>query len=481
MATREIVVLNEDSNRLETLQSGDQAKLGDSVLFLSPINIIGTPGAQGFGVGICPPDLVPLEMSSMAGCYNRGNDNYGNYQYQDGSIMVWIPAFYYKIGTGANGLVVNVIDIKPYSAYANTTVANSDNYALHRAFIDGGNEQDGFFVDKYQWSQNAWGTGQIASSIKNGNPISTNSAHNPIANLTAVAGNYHYEVFTASHARDGVDGAINASSDFAPVSRFIWSALAILQIAHGQAASSSTHCAWYDATYNYPKGNNNSLADIDEPGITWVTDGYSGAGKTGSASTFAKSAHNGQNCGVVDLNGNMWEISCGLTRPGATSTDTAQQNNTADFYVLKEGVAIKDLDGGWSNVASGNEAFGDAVHLATLYDQITIGHIGNGTGWEKFGSGANQVLHEAVSGDNYKFTSLAIPKDANAEDATGTNLFGKDGIYEYHRANLCVLSGGSWGTTTSAGLWTVHLNSYRTNTYSAVGCRSCLYVKRVSE
>ena len=54
--------------------------------------------------------------------------------------------------------------------------------------------------------------------------------------------------------------------------------------------------------------------------MKWEPDGYSNCGKTGSAgygggagNVFAKSTHNGQNCGSADDNGLMYEISIGLT------------------------------------------------------------------------------------------------------------------------------------------------------------------------
>ena len=117
-------------------------------------NSIGTPGRQGFGVGICPSTL-PAGMSEMSGCRDPSSANYGNYQYSDGSIMCWIPAFYYKWGTGSNGVALNEVDSQPESAYLNVTAANADGYALHRAFYDGGAVQRGVFVDKYIASYNA--------------------------------------------------------------------------------------------------------------------------------------------------------------------------------------------------------------------------------------------------------------------------------------------------------------------------------------
>lgn len=467
-------------NELDSQHGGD-ILVNQNLVFksgkglLPNTNWIGVPGTQGFGVGICPS--LPVGFAEMTGTTDPASENYGNYQYKDGSVMCWIPKFYYKIGTGSNGFAVNIIDIKSDREYATRAAAEADGYALHRAFIDGGSVKKGFMVDKYQCSKAAWGAGFIGSSIKNGNPISTASAHNPIADLTAVATNAYFEVVTAAHARDGVDGAVNASSIFFCTTRFIYSALAILSMAHGQAAAGTTYCAWYDGagTTNFPKGNNdNAFGDTNDAAVDFTSDGYASgnSAKTGSGVPFAKTTHNGQDCGVADLNGNMWEISLGLTRPGTTSTEAVQQNDAAAFYVLKESVAAKNLTSGWD---SGNAAWGGAVHLATLYDVITISHIGNDAGYQGFGNGANQVLSHAVSGDGYKLTALAIYKDANAESVAGTNLFGSDKIYEYHRSNLAVLSGGNWDNAADAGVWAGDLSDYRSSSSHDVGFRCACY------
>lgn len=442
------------------------------------INDIGIPGKLGFGVGICPYDSALPGFNDLEGTGDKHSDNYGNYQYQDGSIMVWIPKFYYKIGTGSNGLDVNVIDIKGIYDFATRAAAEAQGYALHRAFIDGGAVKDGFFIDKYMCSKKAWGAGYIASSVKNGLPISTHNDHNRIIDLTACSSNYYWQTLNAAHARDGVDGAINPNSNFSVVSRFMQSALAMLSMAHGQAASNTENCAWFLANKNYPKGcNNNALHDCDDGSVSYVSDGYSNCGKTGSGVPFAKTTHNGQASGVADLNGLMWEIQLGITRPGASAGDTAQQNDTTKFFILKEAIALKKLTSGWSNVdgVDNYEAWGTEAHLDDLYDQITIAHIGSGAGWVRFGNGANQVLSEAISGDNYKLAGIGIYKDANGKSAGGTNLFGVDGSYEYHRANLCVLSCAYWFFGSYAGVWGVLWHSCRTDAHYGVGLRAACY------
>jgi len=114
-------------------------------------------------------------------------------------------------------------------------------------------------------------------------------------------------------------------------SRFIYQGLAMLAKAHGQAATTSTACAFIadgdgnivSGTYNgttiyfpkMPKGNlNNALSDYDDTSVVFSPSGYLNCALTGSGRPFAKTTHNGQDCGIADLNGNMWEVASGFIR-----------------------------------------------------------------------------------------------------------------------------------------------------------------------
>ncbi|MEI7590389.1 MAG: hypothetical protein WCJ49_03655 [Deltaproteobacteria bacterium] len=429
------------------------------------INNIGLPNTAGFGCGVCPGPL-PAGMIGMSGYANPSSDNYGNYQYSDGSIMVWIPAFYYKYGAD------NTCLIRPFSYYSSVTVANTDGYALHRAFYDGGLIQPGFFVDKYQCSNN----NGIASSIKNGNPLSSNSAHNPFSGLTGTPSNTYGGAIAVAKTR---------GTNFFCNSRFCFSALALLSYIHAQASTSTTYCAWYHATYNFPKGcNNDALKDYNEvidmglttAAVTWQSDGYSNCGKTGSAgygggagNVFAKSTHNGQNCGVADLNGNMWEIT-----PGITSVTAGTPTG---LYLLSTNTSMKAVTGGSGGVT---DLWGDATHLATMYDAIVtypVGVLAGNNSANKYGdSGANaQVFDSALSGAAWNRNGAGIPMSGGTS-AAGTNPFGSDRLWDYKPNEMCPISGGGWDDGTGAGVWTLYLNFVRGNSLNYVGCRACLYL-----
>jgi hypothetical protein len=323
-------------------------------------NDIGLAGDIGFGVGICPASLLPAYLLGMVGYTSRGNDNYGNYVSSiDGSVMCWIPAFVYKITNNTSAPFVGTkIEIKTFKNYGYMEdAAIADGYALHRAFIDGGAIKKGFFVDKYKWSMTnfVYNSTGIASSIKNGNPVTSSSEANNNGSNN-YAGSFSNFKSNGQAPADIYGGAWAAAksrgNDFAVWSMFIHSAIAMLSLAHGQAATAATNCAWYDATgvKNFPKGNNNYGADYNDSSVTFpvCTDSYwagrNEARKNGSGSTFAKTTHNGQNCGVSDLQGDQWQIVQGLTCIAASKTITAiSRAAQAVFTVASHGYSTNDI------------------------------------------------------------------------------------------------------------------------------------------
>ena len=419
------------------------------------INDIGIAGQRGFGVGICPGPL-PAGMGAATGYNDPASDNYGNYQYTDGSVMVWVPAFYYKVGTGSNGFTLNTISIKPFSEYSTVAAATAAGYALHRAFYDGGAVQQGFFFDKYITSNN----GGVASSLRNG-IVLTSGQRGSLS--TAV-----YSALTGAPANN-LGGSFAAAktrgSNFFAASQFQRAALALLSLAHAQASTSTTYCAWYHATNNFPKGNNNNaLGDAQDTAILYAADGngtYLGCGKTGSANLFARTTHNGQNCGIADLNGLVWEFSPGLTSDGT------------NLYLLNTSVAMKSLTGG-SGAAT--DAFG-AAGLAANYTSIgaTYQSLTKTGGWVTTGNVTNQVLSAATSGTDWAMASMGIPLTGGTG---GSNPFGNDGIYQPAAwpNELAPISGGNWANSSTAGVWALTLYHSRTSSADGIGFRSALYL-----
>ena len=408
------------------------------------VGSIGTPGQQGFGVGIAPE--LPAGFVALSGTTDPASANYGNYQFSDGSVMVYVPAFVYKYGTGSNGLAVNACDIKSFTAYESLAAANAAGYALHRAFYNAGSIRPGVFVDKYQCSNN----GGIASSMRNGNPLSSAADHNPFSGLTGAPANIYAGAITAAKTR---------GTRFFCNTRFIHAALALLANAHASASTSTTFCAWYMPGANFPKGcNNNALGDSNDASIAYVSDGYSNCGKTGSANFAAKVSHNGQLSGVMDLNGNMWEVNLGLTSNG---THYHLLKTTADVTAITSGTTLA------------TDAWG-ATGLAAMYDNIgaTYESMTASNSNKPFGAAA-QVLSHATSGTAWGAAGAGIPL---ATGTGGSNQFGNDYFYDARPNELCVLAGGSWGNGSNAGVWTLDLGTVRGDSGGSVGFRAASYL-----
>lgn len=414
------------------------------------VNHIGVQGQQGFGVGIAPE--LPTGFAKLSGSDDPASGNYGNYQYSDGSVMVYVPAFFYKYGTGSNGLAINAIDIKAFNAYESVAAAAAAGYALHRAFYNGGNVRQGFFVDKYKCSNN----GGIASSIKNGIALTSavrgGVAATAFASLTGAPANALHGAIAAAKTR-------GAQFFCKPI--FLRAALAMLANAHGQASTNTTFNAWYSSgATNFPKGNNNNaLGDANDAAIAYVSDGTTGVtGRTGSANFFARTTHNGQACGVADVNGVVWEVEPGLT------------SNGTNYYLMK-------LAADMAAVTSGNTLASDlwgATGYAALYDDLGASYQTlTGSATNKVMGSASQVLSAATSGTARNSAGSGIPIVGGVG---GSNAFGNDFFYDGKPNELCAFSGGSWLSGSSAGVWALALDSARGGSGSDIGFRSALYL-----
>lgn len=423
------------------------------------VNDIGTPGAVGFGVGICPLDYQGI--SSMPGTTVLGSDDYGNYKYSDGSVMCWVPAFFYRYGDGSNpsypSYGVNSVDVLPRHAYPTILAAAVAGYAFHRAFWDDGVEQPGVFVDKYLCSNNEG----VASSVKNGNAMTSAANHYPFSGLTGSPANNLSGAITAVKTR---------GADFFAATPFIPGMLALLSLAHGQSATSDAACAWYSAsTTNFPKGcNNNALGDSNDASVAYTSTGhetYPNCGKTGSGLPFAKTTHNGQACGVADINGLLWEIN-----PGLTFLD-------GNYYILSPDARAADLTPG---LALPTDAWG-ATGLAASHLLVgpSIGALGSNPAGAtlKVGS-ANQVLSSATEGIEWAAAGAGIPQ---LDGVGGTNLFGNDGFYDNQPTHMCTAAGGHWSNSAIAGPWARSCRTSRTLSVSSCGVRAALYLVRKSD
>lgn len=434
-----------------------------------PTGLIGIAGEQGFGVGICPePDvLVELGLSEMEGTTNPTHPNYGNYVHTNGGISVFIPKFFYRIGDPDSPRYseygLNAHDVVGVDVFANEAEANLAGFALHRAFVDDGQEKCGFFYDKYLASK--YGS-TSCKSVKMEHPISLHTTS-------------HYE---ASSMMVGCTGIMADAVVLARARGYGWNAPAIfmadaiatIAMAHGQAATSADFCAWYDPTdtTNFPKGcNNNALADVNDPTVTFQ-EAYASKPLTGSASNLAKTTHNGQDNGITDVNGAMYQVTIGLTQAGTSATE-ATQVTTGLCYVLKPEAKHADLTGGWDGAT---DAWGNTGALATRFDAINnFMPWGSTTGWISFGNGNNQVFSGATSGTDYLRKCCGIQMPTSSMSEVGTPLFGNDGCSQYGQQNLVPMVAGGWSVSTRGGVFFRYWNASRSNFNTQRGFRASAY------
>ena len=393
---------------------------------------IGIPGNIGFGVGAVPSGMLPADWVRLPGHTDPASDNYGNVLDPTGSVMVWIPRFYFRWNAD------NTVDISPNM---------KDGYALHRAFIDGGEEKAGFFVDKYGCGN----VGGVFASKQGIDPASTNAAHNPISDLNNTPPNRYGGLYTAVKTR---------SADHFLTSIFIYNALATLSFAHGKAG---TNCAFSDVAPYLPKGcNNNALKDANDTSVVFQASGYSNCALTGSGAPFEKTTHNGQNSGVADLNGNMWEVASGFIKYGTSD---------AIFKILKESVRLADIPDDDTVQGSGG------AYDVDLYDDIDLTGSMSSDAVSRFGNGSNQVfmMNADRSSEQYKMTTAGLPM-IGGYSSSGTIEFGNDHYREYWRDQMAPIVGAFWSYSSDAGVFAAYFAYARTNSSNSVGGRASVYL-----
>ena len=409
-------------------------------------------GSKGFSVEPTSEAFAVLGLSELTGTNTVGDDEYGNYQHSNGSIVCWMPRMWYRIGHTDSPRYAtygaNAVDMLQASAYVDEASANADGYVLHRVFVDGGSIKSGFFIDKYTASK----SGSDAVSVKNGAPISltTSTSYTNSNGMTVDCTGILADAVYLARARGT---GWNVSSIFARG----W--LSLISIAQAQAATSTDDVAWYDATLttNFPKGCN---------------DGSLAKPLTGSGTPFGKTTHNGANNGVADVNGGIFEVDLGITNSGTSATDTAA-NSSDTVYLLKESFSLADLTGDFNNT---NSAWGNSTNLANKYDLVAAPlPIGSSTGTVYWGNSANAVLDGSISGVGRDLCGF-FPKDTNSVGASGTNQFGNDYFYKYNRANMFLLSCGNWSYAGNAGSFYRYLSVSRSLDNYNVGFRALAYV-----
>lgn len=442
--------------------------------------LIGTQGKIGFGQGICPYSSSKLNeygLTPAEGYDDPTSENYGHYIHTSGSIFIWLPKCYLRVGykqsTHYSTYGGNCIEIADASVFASEAEANENGFALFRADINGGVELQGEFIAAYQASKNTSGNGIIC--VKNADPLClyTGSAQMTKGIICTPYGSSSTYTCVGNYT-DSIELCRSLGKGVSLSNIFLTAKIGILSLAHGQLASGSDGCAWYDASgvLNFPKGNNNSGRDVNDTSITF-TSATSYGTRTGSASPLAKTTHNGQACGITDVNGNMWETQLGVT--------TINANGTGNLYVLKESVKFEDLtsgqdttDGAFYTTDANMTNSGKYDLYTSLLSKYTAnGAWGNAT-YPSLSSDAKEGMDRALIGVFPRVSSTG-----------GTNLFGNDNNYGYYngsnytnslRAIMFPIAFGAWAYSSASGVFARAWANARTDSSYSVGFRPAMYI-----
>lgn len=369
-------------------------------------SLIGSAGQQGFGVGVYggdPADLTAMGLAPMEGCEDPTSDNYGNYIHTNGSIMCCIPAFCYRLGKATapsysqDGVdALEIKDATKFPQFSHDAVFSSpdfgDDWILHRAFVDGNKLKNAFFIDKYLCSN----VNDQAASVKNADWLMCDNDPKPTYTTYHISGTVGqaYDAITLSRAR----GAY-----YSLVTCYQWSAISLLSLAHGQAATSADACAWYDAnhTTNSPKGATSEYGrDYNDPSIRYTYHSHGNMfAKTGSGIPFNKTTHNGQASGVADVAGvcNQWTI--GACNP-YSATVWLMNTTTTAHEITKVNVANKLLHTPYSTgIDDGRKSFNGVRNGTSGLDWVGAGIVPKTTSTSAlFGDDAYHEYYGSPSG-----------------------------------------------------------------------------------
>jgi len=464
---------------------------------------IGLAGLTGFGVGCCRPELLPDDIAELPGTTDRFSPNYGNYVHlPSASIVCFLPAHYIDLqapGTGNDAFLTRVV----------ISSTQSGNSVLAKAFRNGGSELAGVFVDKYQGSNCLPdGSGRPNSSDSlpgtlpdSGGIFASRPLHWPVSAI-GVSGTlrspFSYcnstvlnpAATTPANNYGGVWALCQSrGSDWYPVPMWTRTHLGYLALAHAQAlldtggtpvANATANAAWMDTAPYAPKGNNNNGSDVNKTSLvfsrtdiggTAVVSGFAGeasraftgAARIGTLSAVEHTTHNGQLCGIVDVNGNQWDITPGLT------------NNTGTNAGYK---AFSDLDD-YTTVSSNAGITGAANVISLAVDAADDGvWWGNDNAWIYLVPNAGGTYHPsstwAANATRKAMAEFGLPRQAGTSlTQTSTNIFGGDGLYRAHRSDLLPLVGGLWILGAHAGSFAVFLSDPSGGSGQPVGGRSC--------
>jgi hypothetical protein len=456
---------------------------------------IGLAGLMGFGVGCCPPELLPPDMALLPGTEDRFSPNYGTYIHvPSASIQCFIPSHYMDVQA------VGDTNAPFYGTKVVISNTQSGDAVLPKAFQNNGSNLAGVFIDKYQGSNcKPDGSGLanhsdgIGGTPLTGGIFASRPLHWPVSAVDINNGGTSFNSPFSLCNSDALNAAITDSpSDnlggvwqlcktrgaaFAPLPIWVRGQVAFLSLAHAQAlldtsgvpiAGATNNAAWMDVVPYAPKGNNSGGADTNKTSLQFArTDllhsgsinasGYAGRGNrafTGAARISGVAAvehttHNGQLSGIVDIGHNQWDTCPGLTTVGTGAGDFRLFPASADWTATSSNTSITGAAGVISLAAETAPGDDDGVWWAAgNVNNFLVGHAdGTFHPSSAFADATLQAMTECI-----------LPRELGTSlTQTGTNIYGGDRFLSARVNNLLPRVGGDWGSGASAGVFGVLL------------------------
>jgi hypothetical protein len=471
---------------------------------------IGLAGLMGFGVGCCPPELLPADTAPLPGTEDRFSPNYGTYIHlPSASIQCFVPAHYMDVQSPGN------TDAPAYGSKIVISSTQSGDAVLPKAFQNNGGNLAGVFIDKFQGSNcrpdgsglpnhtNGPGGTPLTGGIFASRPLQW-----PVSATTKDNGGTDFNSPFSLCDSDALNAAITVAptndlggawqlcktrgADFAPIPIWVRSQIAFLSLAHAQAlldtngdpiSGATTNAAWMDVAPYAPKGNNNNNnADINKTSLVFArTDltgangsgfagrnsrAFTGAAWIGSVSTPAveHTTHNGQLSGIVDVNGNQWDTTPGLTCVGTGAGDFRLFPTSGDWTATSSNTSITGDAEVISLVAETAPADDDGVWWAEASTNLFLVPHADGTFHPS--SGFSDATLRAM-------TECLLPRELGTSGTqTSTNIFGGDHFLSRRLNNMLPLVGGTWAAGAGAGVFGVSLLLNATNSATTPGARA---------
>lgn len=445
-------------------------------------NYIGVPGTLDFGIGLAPPAAYESISAGtgtaeerkghpLPGTFTHGNFQYGLYEWGEKTkpaertdntdltkncravYMNWIPKYYWRplYDDATNTLLEeirltedvlpyvevtldqlkeaqrrsphNCIVIAPSKMFANEADANAHGFIMPRSFIDGGKEQDGYFIANTV-SVCAYSTADRCKILFHGLGTQDNNIMQSLAGYTITGARLSNSSLETTPNVGPMNFAIKPLGDDCPIScmtSFMAADLARISFCQGLYAKSSSACAWYDSNLrdNHPHGISYSgMADANNNNIR-VAVAWDGAKGHIFPTLYAMTTITGSLAGPTHINGPLHQPTVGIL-------------GTKNNGILKTDIALKSLT---KLTVTGDDAY-IASNMPTP----------NGGSWGATGKISNWA---SIADKNLNAVSFFWPKPDGVAPA-GTTEFGQDSCV-YVNTNEVILAFGYFAWESSTG------------------------------